>query len=324
MQLCERFYTPLPCSDLAFLPIQDEAGHNYFRDMNFALKYAFENRQRMMKICKEVLADFIPEVNFIREVNIHHNYAAFEDKEVSVAGRLMSKRVMGKASFASLLDGQGSIQIYVTRDNLGEEAYAAFKKADIGVGMGITGTDVTKNVADMILADDNFATIVSAVGEGRRIYDNIRKAIQFLLASNLSEVLTIFFATLFGFGIFKPVHLLWINLITDCLPAGGLPEGEYTLGGAKIIYKDNICRLEDGTIAGSVLKLNHAVRNVLANTDLPVNEVFNMASLNPANAIHCGDRIGSLEAGKDADIIIADENINVVRAIKKGRTIYVA
>ena len=95
----------------------------------------------------------------------------------------------------------------------------SIKNADIGVGMGITGTDVTKNVADMILADDNFATIVSAVGEGRRIYDNIRKAIQFLLASNLSEVLAIFFATLIGFTVFRPVQLLWINLITDCFPA---------------------------------------------------------------------------------------------------------
>ena len=95
----------------------------------------------------------------------------------------------------------------------------SIKNADIGVGMGITGTDVTKNVADMILADDNFATIVAAVGEGRRIYDNIRKAIQFLLASNLSEVLAIFFATILGFTIFAPVQLLWINLITDCFPA---------------------------------------------------------------------------------------------------------
>ena len=95
----------------------------------------------------------------------------------------------------------------------------SIKNADIGIGMGITGTDVTKNVADMILADDNFATIVSAAGEGRRIYDNIRKAIQFLLASNLSEVLAIFFATLLGFTIFQPVQLLWINLITDCFPA---------------------------------------------------------------------------------------------------------
>ena len=95
----------------------------------------------------------------------------------------------------------------------------SIKSADIGVGMGITGTDVTKSVADMILTDDNFATIVSAVGEGRRIYDNIRKAIQFLLSANLAEVLTVFSATLMGFTILKPVHILWINLITDTLPA---------------------------------------------------------------------------------------------------------
>jgi len=95
----------------------------------------------------------------------------------------------------------------------------SIKSADIGVGMGITGTDVTKNVADMVLTDDNFATIVGAVEEGRRIYDNIRKAIQFLLGSNMSEVLTIFIATLIGIKIFEPVHLLWINLVTDCFPA---------------------------------------------------------------------------------------------------------
>ena len=95
----------------------------------------------------------------------------------------------------------------------------SIKAADIGVGMGITGTDVTKNVADMVLADDNFATIVNAVSEGRRIYDNIRKAIQFLLASNMSEVLGVFFATLMGFTLLNPVHLLFINLITDCFPA---------------------------------------------------------------------------------------------------------
>ncbi len=95
----------------------------------------------------------------------------------------------------------------------------SIKSADIGVGMGITGTDVTKNVADMVLADDNFATIVGAVEEGRRIYDNIKKAIQFLLGSNMSEVISIFVATLMGFTILKPVHLLWINLATDCFPA---------------------------------------------------------------------------------------------------------
>ncbi len=104
----------------------------------------------------------------------------------------------------------------------------SIKSADIGVGMGITGTDVTKSVADMILTDDNFATIVSAVGEGRRIYDNIRKAIQFLLSANLAEVLAVFSATLMGFSILKPVHILWINLITDTLPAIalGMEEAE--------------------------------------------------------------------------------------------------
>jgi len=107
----------------------------------------------------------------------------------------------------------------------------AIKNADIGIGMGITGTDVTKNVADMVLADDNFATIVAAVEEGRRIYDNIRKTIQFLLGSNLSEVISIFVATLLGFTILQPVHILWINLITDCLPALalGMEKGEPTL-----------------------------------------------------------------------------------------------
>ena len=104
----------------------------------------------------------------------------------------------------------------------------SIKAADIGIGMGITGTDVTKNVADMVLADDNFATIVTAVGEGRRIYDNIRKAIQFLLASNMSEVLGVFLSTLMGFTLLNPVHLLFINLVTDCFPALalGLEEGE--------------------------------------------------------------------------------------------------
>ena len=95
----------------------------------------------------------------------------------------------------------------------------SIKRANIGVGMGITGTDVTKNVADMVLADDNFATIIHACEEGRRIYDNIRKVIQFLLSANLAEVFSVFIATLIGFTIFQPVQLLWVNLVTDCFPA---------------------------------------------------------------------------------------------------------
>ncbi|MBQ6395504.1 MAG: cation-translocating P-type ATPase, partial [Atopobiaceae bacterium] len=98
----------------------------------------------------------------------------------------------------------------------------SIKRADIGVGMGITGTDVTKGVADMVLADDNFATIIAAVEEGRKIYDNIRKSIQYLLSCNIAEVISVFLATMVGFTILKPIHLLWINLITDVFPALGL------------------------------------------------------------------------------------------------------
>lgn len=121
-----------------------------------------------------------------------------------------------KVRIVSAWQGDGRVTA-MTGDGVNDAP--SIKRADIGVGMGITGTDVTKNVADMVLADDNFATIVSAVEEGRRIYDNIRKAIQFLLSSNLSEVISIFVATMIGFIILKPAHLLWINLITDTFPA---------------------------------------------------------------------------------------------------------
>ncbi|MBQ8406793.1 MAG: cation-translocating P-type ATPase, partial [Clostridia bacterium] len=104
----------------------------------------------------------------------------------------------------------------------------SIKSADIGIGMGITGTDVTKSAADMVLQDDNFATIVTAVKEGRRIYENIRKAIQFLLSSNLAEVLAVFITTMMGLTLLRPMHLLWINLITDTFPALalGMEDGE--------------------------------------------------------------------------------------------------
>ncbi|MBQ9716615.1 MAG: HAD-IC family P-type ATPase, partial [Clostridia bacterium] len=134
----------------------------------------------------------------------------------------------------------------------------SIKSADIGVGMGITGTDVTKNVADMVLADDNFATIVSAVGEGRRIYDNIRKAIQFLLGSNLSEVISIFFASLMNFTILQAPHLLFINLITDSLPALALgterPEAD--------IMRRKPRSKNDGIFAGGLRRGASVARNL--------------------------------------------------------------
>ena len=122
----------------------------------------------------------------------------------------------------------------------------SIKRADIGIGMGITGTDVTKNVADMVLADDNFATIIGACEEGRRIYDNIRKVIQFLLSANLAEVFSVFIATLIGFTIFQPVQLLWVNLVTDCFPALalGMEEAEGD------VMKRKPRNAKDGVFAG--------------------------------------------------------------------------
>ena len=112
--------------------------------------------------------------------------------------------------------------------------------------------------------------------------------------------------------------------ITDCLPAGGLPEGEYTLGGAKIIYRDNLCKLEDGTIAGSVLKLNKGVWNVYNNSTIPLHECVNCATLNPATTIGVADRKGSIEVGKDADIVVLDEEFNVKKTIIGGVVRYEA
>lgn len=125
-------------------------------------------------------------------------------------------------------------------------------------------------------------------------------------------------------------NMLWklkgrkLCFITDCLPAGGLPEGEYTLGGAKIIYRGIVCRLEDGTVAGSVLRLNKGVWNVYSNSDIPLYECVNCASLNPATAIGLEKTKGSLETGKDADIIITDGEFNVEKTIIGGKIRYEA
>ncbi len=110
--------------------------------------------------------------------------------------------------------------------------------------------------------------------------------------------------------------------ITDCLPAGGLPYGEYTLGGTKIIYNDIVCRLEDGTVAGSVLPLNKGVWNVYTNSNIPLWECVNCATLNPATTIGLADKKGSIEVGKDADIIITDSEFNVQKTIIKGDVRY--
>ena len=113
-------------------------------------------------------------------------------------------------------------------------------------------------------------------------------------------------------------------LITDCTRAGGMPDGEYTLGGQPIFVNGVKCLLEDGTIAGSVLKLNDAVKNFSKNTNLPFWKAVSAASLNPARAIGVDDRKGSIEAGKDADIIITDADFNIVKTIIGGEIKYEA
>ncbi len=124
--------------------------------------------------------------------------------------------------------------------------------------------------------------------------------------------------------------LLWkikgrkLVAITDCLPAGGLPYGEYTLGGAKILYHDIVCRLEDGTVAGSVLRLNQGVWNIYSNSHIPLHECVNCASLNPATVLGVADKKGSLDIGKDADVIITDDTFNVKKTIIKGEIRYEA
>ena len=112
--------------------------------------------------------------------------------------------------------------------------------------------------------------------------------------------------------------------ITDCLPAGGLPDGTYTLGGSEFISKGIECRLPDGTIAGSILRLNKGVMNFYNNTTLPLWECVNCASLNPATAIGVADKKGSIEIGKDADIIIADKEFDIIKTIIKVETKYEA
>jgi len=173
----------------------------------------------------------------------------------------------------------------------------ALKSADIGIGMGITGTDVTKNVSDMVLADDNFASIVYAVEEGRRIYDNIRKAIQFLLSSNLSEVVALFVATILNFKLFSPIHILWINLITDTFPAIALgmekaeddimerpprkpEEGIFANGlGINVIYQGTIIAIL--TLISYYIgnKLGHTTGMTMAFLTLSTCEVFQSLNL---------------------------------------------
>ncbi len=143
-------------------------------------------------------------------------------KKCSVFARVQPEH---KTRIVKALQSQGLITA-MTGDGVNDAP--SIKAADVGISMGITGTDVTKGASDMVLADDNFATIVNAVEEGRKIYDNVKKVLQFQLSTNMAEVVAIFLSSLFGITILTPAHLLWINMVTDCIPglALGMEKAE--------------------------------------------------------------------------------------------------
>ncbi len=216
---------------------------------------------------------------------------------------------------------------YITLAPEMDEDFAAIReitaKTDVVVSMGHT--------------DSDYATACASIDAGVRSTTHLFNAMSPLNHRNPGVVGAALTRDVYAelivdtFHVDKALFPLVLKLkgdrlvfITDCLPAGGLPEGEYTLGGQKVFYSGNLCKLEDGTIAGSVLKLNKGVWNVYQNTDAPLWQCVRCASLNPATLLGISNKKGSLEAGKDADIIIADSEFNVVKTIIGGTVRYEA
>ena len=168
-------------------------------------------------------------------------------KQYSVYARVSPEH---KVRIVKAWQNEGKV-VAMTGDGVNDAP--SLKTADIGIGMGITGTEVAKGASDMVLADDNFATIIVAVEEGRKVFSNIQKSIQYLLSANMAEVLTIFFATLFGWAVLQPVHLLWINLVTDTLPAIALGVEPAEPGVMKHKPRGRQSNFFDGGVMGAII-----------------------------------------------------------------------
>lgn len=195
----EAFDAVQTCRTAGIRPIMITGDH---RDTAAAIARDLEIIHDESEVLTGIELDEIGDEDFVRNVHKYSVYARVSPEH--------------KVRIVKAWKTRGKV-VAMTGDGVNDAP--ALKNSDIGVGMGITGTDVSKGVSDMVLADDNFATIVLAVKEGRRIYSNIRNAIQFLLSANTGEVLTLFLATMMNWRILLPIHILWINLVTDAFPA---------------------------------------------------------------------------------------------------------
>lgn len=179
--------------------------------------------------------------------NFSDNYLAEHVPNFSVYARVSPEH---KVRIVKAWQSRGKI-VAMTGDGVNDAP--SLKQADIGIGMGITGTEVSKGASDMILADDNFATIVEAVKQGRKVFSNIQKAILYLMSCNVGEVLTVFMMTMLGWDILAPVQLLWINLVTDTLPAIALGLEPVEKGIMKRMPRGKQSNFFSGGVASSIV-----------------------------------------------------------------------
>ncbi|MBC7194179.1 MAG: cation-transporting P-type ATPase [Caldisericia bacterium] len=279
---------------VAYKRVEDEKRENYEKDLIFLGLIAMEDspREEVYKAIEEskkagIKVKMVTGDHKITALSIGKRLKILNDEseaveESEIINSPLEENISKRSVFARV-SPHTKLKLVEVLKNLGEKVAVtgdgindalALKKADVGIAMGITGTDVSKEASDIILTDDNFATIVEAIKEGRRIYSNIKKVVMFLLSCNIGEVLIILFATIFGLPIpFKPIHLLYLNLISDAFPALALgvePEEEGIMElpprdpKEKILNKNNIIGIFTSAFVEAIITL-FAFLNILKN-----------------------------------------------------------